>query len=112
MPGTAILIAIMHDLQLVMQVCIPSAEAPSRIVVNVYLPETYPLSSPPVVELHGSAISADQQAEAIQHLEDIFQPGEVSQCCLHRQQRSLMMMSQHPADLPEMHVHSCSSTQQ
>ena len=68
-----------HDSQLVMQVCIPSAEAPSRVVVSVYLPETYPSSSPPVVELHGSAISADQQAEAIQHLDEIFQPGEVSQ---------------------------------
>ena len=47
--------------------------------MSVYLPETYPSSSPPVVELHGSAISADQQAEAIQHLDEIFQPGEVSQ---------------------------------
>ncbi|CAK0782548.1 hypothetical protein CVIRNUC_005766 [Coccomyxa viridis] len=60
-----------------LKVCIPSAEAPSRVVVSVYLPETYPSSSPPVVELHGSAISADQQAEAIQHLDEIFQPGEV-----------------------------------
>ena len=70
---------LMHNSQRVMQICIPSAEAPSRLVVSVYLPETYPSSSPPVVELHGSAISADQQAEAIQHLDDIFQPGEVSQ---------------------------------
>ena len=70
---------LMHDPQLVMQVCLPSAEAPHRLVVSVYLPETYPSSSPPVVELHGSAISADQQAQAIQHLDEIFQPGEVSQ---------------------------------
>ena len=58
--------------------CIPSADAANKVTVSMYLPANYPSSAAPVLELHGGSLSAEQQAEAIQQLHDLFQPGEVS----------------------------------
>ncbi len=66
----------MVDLRL--QVCIPSAAASNKVVVGIHLPEDYPSASAPVLEIHGGSMSAAQQAEAIQHLHELFQPGMVS----------------------------------
>jgi len=68
---------ICHD---AIQVCIPSADAPNKVTVSIYLPDKYPSSAAPVLELHGGSMSSEQQAEAIQQLHDLFQPGEVSHC--------------------------------
>ena len=61
-----------------LQVCIPSAGAPHKVTVGIHLPDDYPSASAPVLELKSSSMTPDQQAEAIQHLHELFQPGEVS----------------------------------
>ena len=48
------------------------------MTVGIHLPDNYPSASVPVLEIHGGSMFADQQAEAIQHLHELFQPGEVS----------------------------------
>ena len=42
------------------------------------MPEDYPSTTAPVLELSGGCMGPQDRAEAIQHLHDIFQPGEVS----------------------------------
>ena len=50
--------------------------------MGIHLPEDYPSASAPVLEIHGAGMSAEVQAEAIRHLHELFQPGEVSLGCL------------------------------
>lgn len=67
---------------LLVQVCIPSQKDTNRITVSIYLPEEYPSSAAPVLELYGGCMSAQQQTEAIEHMHKMFQPGEVSSASL------------------------------
>jgi hypothetical protein len=54
------------------------ADAEQAVVVRVLLPADYPSASPPLVELH-APLSAQQHAQAVQHMEGLFTPGGCNQ---------------------------------
>ncbi len=70
--------SIRHRSWSVAQVCIPARDAANKITVSIHMPEDYPSRAAPVLELSGGCMGPQDQAKAIQHLHDIFQPGEVS----------------------------------
>ncbi|KAK9901299.1 hypothetical protein WJX75_004648 [Coccomyxa subellipsoidea] len=59
------------------QVYIPDKDDPHRLILRVHLPETYPSAAAPVLELYGGCTSEHECQVAAQHLEGMFEPGEV-----------------------------------
>lgn len=86
-----------------MQVCIPAPEAANKITVSIYMPEDYPSATAPVLELSGGCMVPQDRAEAIQHLHDIFQPGEVSLAAC----AAIACLAQTMACLHGVHTHKC-----
>lgn len=59
------------------QVFLPSKDACPRLVLSAYLPDTYPSSTPPVLQLQAPYLSDDTIGWAAQHVEEFWVPGEV-----------------------------------
>lgn len=66
---------------MIRQVYIPDKDDPHRLILRVHLPETYPSAAAPVLELYGGCTSEYECQVAAQHLEGMFEPGEVGGLC-------------------------------
>lgn len=60
------------------QVHIPDRASPHRLILRVHLPDAYPSSAAPILELNGGCATGHEHRAAAQHLERMFEPGEVS----------------------------------
>lgn len=60
------------------QVHIPERVSPHRLILRVHLPDAYPSSAAPILELNGGCATEHERQAAAQHLERMFEPGEVS----------------------------------
>ncbi|CAL8470948.1 g10490 [Coccomyxa elongata] len=59
------------------QVHIPDKASPHRLILRVHLPDAYPSSAAPILELNGGCASGHERQAAAQHLERMFEPGAV-----------------------------------